>query len=80
MSTEEAKKLQHELASYNLTGRLFDRLQVVIHGGCAKSTMYKAFQNGSKTPQLERILTTAQDILREHQEMIAEYEPQPAAA
>ena len=81
MKPEEARILKEELASYNLTGRLLDKLQVVVDGGVAQTTVYKAFRVGGTTPLLRRILTTAQEILREHQEMIAEYEqPQPATA
>lgn len=80
MDADKAKKLQEQLASYNLTDRLFDRLQVVIDGGCAKTTMYKAFRVGSKTPLLNRILATAEEVLRSHEELIGEYVAEPAAA
>lgn len=81
MKPEDARILKESLASYNLTGRLFDKLQVIVDGGVAQTTMYKAFRLGGKTPLLRRILTTGQEILQEHLEMIAEYEqPQPATA
>lgn len=58
---------------------LKSRLQVIINGGVATSTIYKAFQQGGKTPTLEIILQQAEAVIREHeqtvQEAIGSFEP-----
>lgn len=55
------------------------RLQIVINGGVARSTIYKAFQQGAKTPTLDIILQQAEAVIREHeqavQEAILSFEP-----
>lgn len=46
------------------------RLHIIINGGVARSTIYKAFQMGAKTPTLEIILREAEAVIREHEQTV----------
>lgn len=67
MDQKEIRKL---INGYNLMEVLEARLHIIINGGVARSTIYKAFQMGAKTPTLEIILREAEAVIREHEQTV----------
>lgn len=63
----DAKKIQELISGYALMDTLQDRLQVAVVGGVARSTIYKAFQIGPKTPRTKVVLQVAQQVVEEHE-------------
>lgn len=63
----DTKKIQELISGYGLMDMLQDRLQVAVVGGVARSTIYKAFQNGPETPRTKVVLQVAQQIVEEHE-------------
>ena len=64
------EQIAKDIRGYNLFDRLYDRCQVVIDGGCARSTVYKALSQGAITDTLEKILEAAAAIVAEHKAKI----------
>lgn len=68
MESVPANKIKEKISAYNLKGRLLAHLAIVVDGGIAETTMYKAFREGGKTPTLRLILTTAEAIIAAHEQ------------
>mgnify|MGYP001381334893 CR=1 FL=1 len=68
----EAKKIHELIMGYGLLDALQNRLNVVISGGIARSTIYKAFQVGPKTPRTKMVLQVAETVIAEHEKNVAE--------
>lgn len=66
----DAKKIQELISGYGLMDALQDRLQAVVVGGVARSTIYKAFQYGALTPRTKIVLQTAQQVIAEHERAV----------
>lgn len=66
----DKKEIKNLVNGYNLMDILEDRLQIIINGGVARSTIYKAFQVGGKTPTLEIILREAEAVVKEHEQTV----------
>ncbi len=61
------KKIAKDVKGYNLFGDVQGRCMLVIKGGVARSTIYKALSQGPITDTLEKILETAATIVAEHE-------------
>lgn len=66
----DAKEIQRLISGYGLMDALEERLQVVVVGGVARSTIYSTFQRGATSPRSEIILETAKKLIREHEETV----------
>lgn len=66
----EAKKLQTLISGYGLMEALQSRMETVVVGGVARSTIYKAFQTNGGTPRTDLILKIAEEVVAEHEEYI----------
>jgi len=63
----DARKIHELISGYGLMDTLLDRLQLAVMGGVARSTIYKAFQTGPKTPRTKVVLQVAQQVVEEHE-------------
>lgn len=70
MEIEQVKKIKECIVGYNLFETLKNRLSVIVVGGVADSTIYKAFRLGGKTPLLRTILSAAAEVVEQHEENI----------
>lgn len=70
MEIAEAKKIKECIVGYNLFETLKNRLEIVVVGGVADSTIYKAFRVGGKTPLLRTILLTGAEVIEQHEQAI----------
>jgi len=68
------EQIAKDIRGYNLFARLYDRCQIVIDGGCARSTVYKALSQGPATATLEKILEAGAAIVAEHKAKIEQLE------
>jgi hypothetical protein len=68
----DAKKIQELIAGYGLMDLLEARLQVVVVGGVARSTIYSAFQRGATSARNKVILETAKQIIAQHEASVVE--------
>jgi len=64
------KKIAKDIRGYNLMDKLMERCTIVIEGGVARSTIYKALSQGPITDPLEKILEAAEAIVAEHKAKI----------
>jgi len=64
------KKISDDIKGYKLFWKLFDRCQIVIEGGVAESTIYKALSKGPVTKTLKKILEAAERIVVDHEAKI----------
>lgn len=80
---EESKLIKEKILGYNLFDRLKTRLDFIVVGGVAETTIYKAFREGGRTPTLRVILSAAEELIQKHEGNIEEYlqeqEKMPAA-
>jgi len=67
----DTKKIQELISGYGLMDTLQDRLQAVVVGGVARSTIYKAFQSGALTPRTKIVLQVAQQVITDHEQNVA---------
>lgn len=66
----EGKKIHEQIAGYGLMDALLDRLNRIVVGGVARSTVYKAFGQGGQTPRTKLVLKTAQEVIAEHENAV----------
>lgn len=62
--------IKAKIAAYGLFTVLSERLDLVVIGGVANSTIRKAFTHGPITPRLALILDVAAAIIIQHEEEI----------
>lgn len=72
METIPANMIKEKISAYNLKDRLLAHLAVLVDGGVAETTIYKAYREGGKTPTLRLILTTAENIIEAHEKAATE--------
>jgi len=67
----DKKEIRQLINGYNLMDALEARLQIVINGGVARSTIYKAFNQGANTPTLQIIRREAEAVIKDHEDSVA---------
>ncbi len=67
MNQTTAKNIHEKITAYNLLDQLKEALKVKRVGGVARSTIYKAFQEGGTTPSLRLVLETCSELIAEHE-------------
>lgn len=63
-------EIRGKIAAYGLFTVLSERLDIIVKGGVANSTIRKAFTHGPVTPRLSLILDIAKAIIIQHEEEI----------
>ena len=63
-------KIAKDVKGYNLFDKVKDRCAIVIEGGVARSTIYKALSQGPVTDTLEKILEAGAAVVAEHEAKI----------
>lgn len=63
-------KIAKDVKGYNLFDKVKDRCSIVIDGGVARSTIYKALSQGPVTDTLEKILEAGAAVVAEHEAKI----------
>ena len=64
------RKIAKDVKGYNLFEKVRERCNVVIEGGVARSTIYKALSQGPVTDTLEKILEAGAFVVAEHEAKI----------
>lgn len=71
----DTKDILRRISGYGLFEELQSRLNRIILGGVARSTIYKAFSTGGGTPKTDIILQIAEDVVAEHLQKIQQEIP-----
>lgn len=69
---KQSNDLLRQISGYGLFEELQNRLNRVIIGGVARSTIYKAFATNGGTAKTDKILEIAKDVVAQHIERIKE--------
>jgi len=67
----DKKEIRKWINAYNLMDDLLARMQIVVKGGVAKSTVYKAFNTEKSTDTLDLIIREAEAVIAAHEQTVA---------
>lgn len=70
----DTEKIKDGIRGYRLMDELLKRLNVVVNGGVAKSTVYSAFTTGPTTPIRDTIFKTAEAVILKHEATVQQAE------